>query len=322
MAAVTHARIALPVIDAVALPSRLESEGFRPPPGGFLALVLEVGREPGGRALRGWDWRGTSRGTDWWPASTVKVFVAAAALEAARRRGFGSPARIAFDGPGEPFEDTLAGLVRAALIPSDNEAFDRLAFVAGHAALRRWLARYGFLDTSLWRGYSGMYRDPGTGRGTLAAAPGLTLCQGDRSLSLRPRLDHAPCDVPDHGNRTTLLDLASCLLRIARHEALPPGQRLGLRQADIDLLRDALAAPRPRGLGLADGLRAAFGRDARILHKPGFACDWFSDVAFVDRPAPGPSWIVGMAGRPGRDCLDDATLRVGRLLADGALGAR
>jgi beta-lactamase class A len=301
-------------VDSDTLPRLLRGEGFQPPEG-FKALVVELPGSPGEAVGPAWDWQGTSRDDAWWPASTVKILVAAAALSAARRLGFSTAAAVRFDEPEGPHGTTLEALVRAAVTHSDNAAFDRLAFVAGHAGLRRWLARQGFAGTSLWRGYSGLYRDPATGRGTLTVAPALVLCEGHRTLARRPRIDRAPCDVPEHGSRTTLQDLAECLRRIVLHPRLAPRERLGLRRADAVLLQDALAAPRERGRGVADGLRSAFGDGTRILHKPGFACDWFSDVAFVEPVVPGPRWIVAMAGRPGRDCLDDAARRVGRILA-------
>ncbi len=303
-------------VEGETLPRVLQDQGFVPPPRGFLAFVAEVRDVPGGTACRSWDWHGTSRATGWWPASTVKVFAAAAALDAVAREGFTAAAVAEIDEPGGTHRESIASMVQAAVGPSDNAAFDRLVWVAGHAQLRAWLATR-FPATSLWRGYSGMARDPATGFGTLARAPAVTLREGDRSVARPGAIDEASCDVPSHGNRTTLQDLADCLRRIARHDRLSPGERLVAREGDARLLQEALASPRERGEGMADGLRAAFGAGARVLHKPGFAYDWFSDVAFVDLPAPAPSWIVAMAGRPGRDSLDAAAHHVGRLLSAG-----
>lgn len=306
-------------VDADTLPRILAREGFVPPPGGFLALVVEVRDAPVGIRCRAWDWSGTSRAVGWWPASTVKLFAAASALATARRLGFTPAAHVTYDEPGGPHRATLEDLVRAAITPSDNAAFDRLVFLSGHAGMARWLARHRFADTSLWRGYSGLFRDPVTGRGSLAVAPPVLIEEGARQARRRASIDRVPCDVPDHGNRTTLADLADCLCRIIRHDRLPAADRLGLRRTDAALLRDALAGSRERGNGMSDGLKGALGDGVRVFHKPGFACDWFSDVAFVEREGIGPAWIVAMAGRPGRDCLDDAALRVGRLIAGGAL---
>jgi hypothetical protein len=348
-------------LDRRTLPRLLAERGFRPPRR-FKALVVVVeprlgvagaGPRPGadggdrretpddgtGRLrFRPFDWRGTSLDrADWWPASSVKLFAATAALEAAHGMGFTPAARVTFhydrstglarhpDGRDptrdEPVTLPLERIVRAAITPSDNRAFDRLVEIVGSDPLnRRFLSRrHGLHDTVLLRSYAWRVADPLTGLGSSRHSPPLTFAEEGRTKLLPERhgTGQYPCE---QGNCSSLRDLAEVLRRVMLHEELPERERFGLGPAELALLRDALSAPRERGNGVVDGLRAAFGgRPVRLYHKPGYALRWFSDVVFVEAADTGERWIVAMAGYPGRGALDDAARHVGALLADGPL---
>jgi len=336
-------------LDRRTLPKLLAARGFTPPRR-FKALVVVVEPrfgtgaapapdDPYGRLrFRAFDWRGTSQDrTDWWPASSVKLFAATAALEAVHGLGFTPAARVTFHydrstglplrpngrdpARDEPVTLPLERIVRAAITPSDNQAFDRLVEVVGSDRLNgRFLRpRHGLRDTVLLRSYAYRVVDPATGHGSSRHSPPLTLVEGSRTRRLPER--HGTGEYPcEQGNCSSLRDLAEVMRRVMLHEELPERERFDLGPAELSLLRDALSAPRERGNGVVDGLRAAFGgRPVRLYHKPGYALRWFSDVVFVEAADTGERWIVAMAGYPGRGALDDAARRVGALLADGPL---
>lgn len=312
--------------DAAPLSERLPAAGA-PLPEGFKALVVALppvgdGARAGAPTAR-FDYRNTAadRG-DWWPASTVKLFAAIAALEATHRLGLPPTARATFHWD-EDRERTLRVnfLVRQALVPSNNLCFDLLVELVGCAAINDGFltAANGLGDTTLLRSYAGRVRHPELGTGTHRWSPAVTLRGGGRVIALPARHDEAPRDCPGEGNCTTLADLAEALRRVMLHEELPPAQRFALGEAELKVLRDALGAPRRRGNGVVDGLRRGFGRGLRVWHKPGYAQGWFSDVVFVTHRRSGRRWIVALAGHGGRGVLDGPARAVGALLRQGAL---
>jgi hypothetical protein len=300
-------------------------------PEGFKALVLAL-PAAGASGARGaatarFDYRNTAadRG-DWWPASTVKLFAAIAALETTHRLGLPPTARATFhydDGDGEGRARTLRVdfLVRQALVPSNNLCFDLLVELVGCAALNDGFltAANGLGATTLLRSYAARVRHPTLGSGTHRLSPAVTLAAGDREVALPARHDDAPRDCPGEGNCTTLADLAEALRRVMLHEELPPAQRFALGEAELAVLRGALGAGRRRGNGVVEGLRRGFGRGLRVWHKPGYAQGWFSDVVFVTHQRTGRRWVVAMAGHGGRGVLDGPARAVGALLRQGAL---
>ncbi|MBM4394093.1 MAG: serine hydrolase [Deltaproteobacteria bacterium] len=317
-----------PGLDTATLPRLLAAAGFVPP-ARFKALVIELTPDapaPGGFRQRSFSWKRTALDrTDWWPASTVKLFAAIVALEEVERRNFSPAAEVTFAYPSQLVATTVEAMVRAALTPSDNVAFDRLVELAGFDRLHARLETAGFRGTVLLRGYGRRVTYAGTGHGDPRHSPRIELREGRLRTSVPARIGRRRGGCPDQGNCTTLADLAEAMRRVMLHESLPVRDGFALSAASVALIRSALEADRERGRNVANGIREAFGRDrpVRLFHKPGFANDWFSDVVFVEPVDPtragGKRWIVAMAGHPGRESLDAAARAVGALLARDAL---
>lgn len=312
-------------LDRSTLPRLLAEAGFRPPDG-FKALVVWVSPGADIPEYLFYDYDGTSQDRDdWWPASTIKVFAAVAALERLRGWGFTPKATVTFHYPKGEVVRSAEWLVRQAITHSDNAAFDQLVEIVGGDEMNAWLRDQHLHHTVLLRGYSRRYMDRRSGHGILRISAAITIRetgQAPRHVPARRGRQREGCR--DLGNCTSLWDLADGLRRVMLHERLPESERFALGPAEVDLLRSALAGKRERGLGVVNGLRAGFNPTPIVCyHKPGFALDWFSDHVFVTTShagCEGPSWIVAMAAHGGRGVLDEAARVVGRILASGRLG--
>jgi hypothetical protein len=308
-------------IDHERLPALLGARGFVPPDH-FKALVIALGAAPA-NTCQAFDWHGSARDRgDWWPASSVKLFAAVAALEHARSLGFGPSAKLTYHYENGDVDETLEDLVHKALIPSDNKAFDRLVELVGFDRLHeRFFTRKNGLPGSVFlRSYSGRIRDAQTHKGVNRHSPRITIAQGERSHDQPEQTGKLERECPDQGNCTTLLELSEALRRVMLHEQLPKAQRFALEAEDLKLLRGTLSTPRPRSMNVVDGLRAGLGMpELRAYHKPGFALQWMSDVVFIELADTHRRYIVALAGHPGRESLDSASRAIGEVLASGAL---
>jgi hypothetical protein len=314
------------LMDSERLEVALKEQGFVPGDD-FKALVIEIEKREGcGLLYRYYDYRGTAgEGKSWWPASTVKILAAVAALERLHSWGFGPTAKVTFEyseANDGPVTFTVAEIVRAAITPSDNVAYDRLVEIVGYEWLNdSFLSDAKGLGASiLQRGYGGRHRYADSGRGSLRHAPQITILEGKRKRVLLERSSAKTYNCPNQGNCVPLRDLAECLRRVMLHEELPAHERFELGPAELALLRSALAGKRKRGLGVVNGLKSAFGNDRlRLHHKAGFALKWFSDNVFVEDKKSGRRWLVALANRPGREALDEAALHLGIILRDNVL---
>lgn len=287
------------------------------PPTQLRMLVVEYDRA-GTEAAR---WQiGDPADREWWPASTVKLFAAIAALEALEGLGFDPRATVAFDREGRaPYTRRFAWLVEQAITQSSNLAYDRLVQFVGNDALHADLlgpAR-GLGDTALQVPYS-------QNVGSLLASPRITLRQGTRSQVIEPREGEgtARCSM---ATCTSLNSLVDAMRRVMLHEELPEAERLRLSPGALALLRGALAGRGKRGQEVVEALDRAFkgrafkGRASRLYHKPGYYPRWRSDVVFVvvgDR-----RWALALANEGSRAALDDPAERLARWLAGRAHAA-
>lgn len=329
-------------IDSTTLTELLEQAGFNPPPT-FKLFVMEIRpNASGGFDYHSYDHRGTSREyRGWWPASTVKIYPAIAALESLRKRKLSPKTRVTFEFEDKTKTARVDRLIKRALTPSDNWAFDRLVDIVGpkHLNTGFFTPRNGFTNTMLLRSYRSINFNPETEEGTNRKPPRMVLRDGARREVVRHPLDHrgygrelcrgiiqkanTPRERPFEGNCTPLRDLAETMRRVMMHEHLPPEQRFDLGAGDLELLRAALSGKRKRGMNVVDGLKAGFrGEVVKTWSKPGYAQDWFSDNVFLEVPGRNVRYVVAMANFPGRASLDEAAGYVGRLLADDALKKR
>ena len=319
---VAHGQLAGTDLDAL-----LSEDGFDPPPR-FKAVVGRVIVDDRGQASTEWfDWRGTADDReDWWPASSIKLYAAVAALVRSRELGFGTESRLTFfDEDRPPFRMRLCDIVRRAIVDSSNPAFNRLVEFVGFDALheRFFTQRNGLEGTVFLRSYGGQRVDPQTGHGLNRWSPRIAVLEGHRRRVIPARQGQHHYRCPNQGNCTTLRQLAESIRRVVLHDRLSADQRFALGEEEIELLRDVLAAPRRRhGMLLVEALQRGLGPHVRlrVYHKPGFAYRWSSDVMFVHRLDTGEQWVLAAAAWPGRRILDEALFHLGRVFASGRLG--
>ncbi len=304
------------------LPRLLAARGYTPADT-FKAIVIEIVHDADGSyTYYPMDYKGTSLDRDnWWPASTVKIYAATAALEMLHALGFDPlKTEITYDYEDEPVTQSFEEILRRAITDSKNAEFDRLVDLVGSRRLNRYflVPEKGILNTVMLRCYSGRTPNPETGHCSNRVSPSLTIRSGDKqkTLPVRTNTDELICE--NEGNCTTLRDLTEVNRRVMMHETLPKKERYRLGEKELALLRSAMST-NVKG-GVADGIRFIFkGRKIELFHKGGYADHWITDNMFVRLTDTGEQWIIGMTDRPGREALNEVTKIIAGLIADHTL---
>lgn len=279
----------------------------RAPPPDLRVLVVELG--PDGRTLSRHS-IGDPADLDWWPASTIKIYAAIAALEQIEARGFDHRATVSFDRANrKPYTRQLGWLVQQAITQSSNLAYDRLVQFVGHDTLHADLfgPDRGLAETALQVPYSQNVL-------TLLESPAVTIRRGKRTQRIERRIGQGTSRCP-MATCTSLNSLADAMRRLMLHEQLPEAERFRLSAASLKVLRGALRKRGPRGQEVVEAFDRAFrGRGPRLYHKPGYYPRWRSDVAFVEVGS--RRWAIALANEGGRKALNDPAKRLARWLAD------
>ena len=306
------------------LPALLKKRGYNPGPH-FMGLVVAiVPNSKDSFEYYPYDYKRTSLERDtWWPASTVKLFAAIAALEKARHLGFSSRAELTFHYDDGDVTRPLRSIVEKAITLSNNRSFDKLVEFVGFDGLNKgfFTKKNGFKQTVMLRSYTGRWRYEDTEHGSNRHSPPITIVgRNGKTLEIEARHGKGTYDCKDQGNCTTLAELSLAMRRVMMHEHLPEGERFFLGKGELALLRYSMKRDRPKGHGgVVTGLEKAFSdRAVEFYHKGGYAYEWLSDNVFVKALDTGEKWLVALANHPGRAALDEAAEHVGHLLAEGA----
>lgn len=256
----------------VSLDADLADMGYAVPDGASVYAV-RVLEGPEGRVYEQYEAGGGALGTDFWPASSIKVLAALGALDFVRSLGYSGAATVTFDGGGP--SRTLRSIYEAALRDSSNPEYDLLVQIAGVDRLNSEFltARNGFPMTSITRSYAGTELD---------ASPAMMLEEDGRRtyVPARRAVDDAECEA---GNCSNLFEMTESVRRIVMGDELPADQRFDLDGEDLAALSGALLEA--EGF-LPDAVAEALGPDARIWSKPGDAADLDClDVALVESAA-------------------------------------
>ncbi len=200
----------------------------------------------------------------YWPASTIKLLAALAALNTMSEYGLSGDATVSFTDAHGRYGGRIDTLYRNAIIRSNNLAYDRLMLIAGIDALNdRFLtAANGFPRTVLQRAYT-----PSVNNHSLRRSPTIRYRQGDKEGEILARQSHQHYrDCPDEGNCITLFELLEGLRRVVLHDEIPQADRFALDRRDVKRLKEVLLeAPNK----LEPGVAKALGHPVLVYNKAG-----------------------------------------------------
>ncbi|MBI5499145.1 MAG: hypothetical protein HY907_02810 [Deltaproteobacteria bacterium] len=288
------------VIDRTTLAAAVRKVPFELPEG-FAVYAARVAEGVGGPAYVLYQAGAGAFTQEFWPASTVKVLAALAALDFVHSLGFTGAAQVAFDSGAT---DTLRAIIDRAIRVSSNEDYDLTVLVAGLDRLNEEFltAERGFPTTVLERSYGG---------GSVRRSPGLTLTEGARTERVEARRGRASYGCADNGNCADLFELTEAIRRVVLRSEIPEAERFGLDAADLAALDEALC--NADSSYFLDGARAAFGVEPRICHKTGSSReDEALDHGLIEDPATGARYLLA-AVIPGEGDIPEARERLATL---------
>jgi beta-lactamase class A len=256
----------LRLVDKNLLGAAFAAAGYTPPSGTHL-LAVEVRAGLGQPAFRYASLGATATAYSagvYWPASTVKLTAAVAALATLESYGLTGAASVSFTDDDGSFAGTVKSLYAKALEVSDNVAYNRLMELAGFDEVNEQLltpAR-SLPKSVLQRRYT--HPLPTS---NLRTSPPVTYSEGSLTGTIPKRVgvsQHPEC--PNEGNCVTLLELLDVLRRVVLHDELPAADRFPLAAADVAGLKASLlVAP----TALEPGASQALGHPVQVYNKTG-----------------------------------------------------
>ncbi len=254
----------LPLSDPVSMDAALAAAGYRFPPGAGV-YAAKITKEGGGLAYEDYQGGVGAVGTDFWPASSIKVLAAVGALEFVGQQGFTGAATVGFGGGSSR---TVKSIYDAAIRISSNADYDRLVEIAGVD----WLNEV-FLSPSRNLPTTVIQRSYTVG-GNLRATPAMTISEGGRTVTVPARNGKVFTECPQ-GQCSNLYEMSESVRRVVLHNEIPPAERFKLAPADVTGVTSALLGAEG---WFEPAVAKVVGTSARIYGKPGEV--------------------------PGRDCLD------------------
>lgn len=243
------------------------------PPAGIIANSLEAALDPVAPNLKKWaalcivkkdaqghpvfqwhDYKQTSAGTDFWPASTIKLYAVIAALELLHENGFSLDTIVRFEHREEnseawteDCERPIAEMISEVFKRSSNEDYTLLLRLTGIDRINSQFLtpERGFPHSALMRGYV-LGRPYGY---VLKEPQRITLHNNESSRSFehtwsgRFYAQERGCTIISEktGNLTSPRELAECLRRVLFHEALSETDRYRLDMDQIRFIRSGSA---------------------------------------------------------------------------------
>jgi hypothetical protein len=288
------------------------------------AAVCVVTSQADGKHSFTWhDYRNTADATDFWPASTIKLYPAIAALELINERGFATESATVTFERGRPdgkwtldCSRTMTEMLSEVFRRSSNEDYTLLLRMVGIDGINtRFLTpERGFPHSALMRGYvlarPHVYKKEEPQRITLRDATGRNevIEHTWSGHSYAQDRGVAVFDVKT-GNLTSPRELGECLKRVLFHEELPEAERYRLTPEQLEYLRkgrDGFFGLETKGkdsgpIAWESGVEKVFPK-ARFFHKCGTIGSYALEVAYVDDSAEsGKKFILVPAVQAGSD---------------------
>ena len=285
------------------------------------ATVIAVETRDGQTTFPAWHYKNEPDATDFWPASTIKLYPAIAALERLHDLGLPLETTLSFErreGTGPWVLDcarAMPEMLSEIWRRSSNEDYTLLLRFTGIDYLNDAFLTpvRGFTRSSLMRGYWSArpytYKAAERQRITLRAQDGrvdfIEHLWGGRSYS-----QERGATVIDSrtGNMASTRDLADCLRRLVFHDLIPEGERFRLSPPMLEFLlhggngfsgletKDEASGPHAW-----DGGRELF-PNARYYHKVGLISNEVLELAVVDdRALSGKAWVFCLRAGTGKE---------------------
>jgi len=298
------------VMDHDSLTAALREHGYRYA-GNAEIYVAEIIPGVGQHALVMYDAGQGAFSQNFWPASSVKLLAAVAALEYAGTYGFAGDAEISGSWIGDR---TIRSVYEPAIIRSDNLSYDLLVRLAGIDFINLEFApAHGLDSVTIGTAFTEV---------SVAYSPSYSLTEwiqlGDMPISTPPWADALPKTrtIPARNasryyrsNNTDLFDLSEVVRRVLLHDEIPAEHRFTLSEGDLQALTAALCAYEPAHY--RPGAAEAFGDDVLVCGKSGWwdrtadeeegadaeppppAC---TDVALITDPGTGRRLLLAATG--------------------------
>ncbi|MGI8605266.1 MAG: serine hydrolase [Verrucomicrobiales bacterium] len=306
------------------------------------AAVCIVSQGEDGKPSFTWhDYRNSGSATNFWPASTIKLYAAVAALELLTERQFPLDTVAIFEHrekDGRWILDcarSMREMLSEVFRRSSNEDYTLLLRLVGIDRINSQflISERGFPHSALMRGYVtgrpyGYVREEPQ-RLTLRSADGAKIETFEHTWSGRFYAEERGCTIIDAktGNVTTPRELAECLRRVLFHECLTDLERYRLDTEQLEFLRQGgggLAGLENKGeesgpSAWTGALETLF-PNARFFHKCGVISNYALEVAFLDDSADsGKRFILvpvinaGSAAKPtpGEKLIGEMVLKIG-----------
>jgi hypothetical protein len=307
-------------------------------------VVCEVARDASGkREFRWHDYRGTSSRTDFWPASTIKLYTAIAACELLHAQQVSLDALVGFEHQNQAREwitdsaRTPREMISEVFRRSSNEDYTLLLRLCGIDSINTTFLtpERGFPSSALMRGYvkerPWCYVREEPQRLTLVKKDTIhTLTHHWQGRSYSAERGASVIDAKT-GNVTSPRELCEALRRVMFHEELPHAERFRISDEQARFLREGSAGGfcglETRNVesgptGWIGSGELIFPK-ARFYHKSGLISNFALELACLDDSSQGGPCVLfclaveaGHATKPqdGESCMREMCLALYRWL--------
>jgi hypothetical protein len=285
-------------------------------------VIVADKQADGSLTFRATHYKGEEDANDFWPASTIKLYAALAALETIHGMGLPLDISVTFEHKDDKSRwimdcaRTMREMLSETFLRSSNEDYTLLLRMTGRDQINSTflIPERGFKKSALMRGYVTrrpyVYLPAEPQRITMRTADG-TVKTMEHTWAGRSWSEERGATVIDAktGNCTTTAEMADCLRRVIFHEQIPDSERFRISQEMIDFLRyggDGLCGLETKG---ESGTAFAWGKagehvypNARFFHKGGLISTYVLDLACVDdRAQSGRAVILATSANTGKE---------------------
>lgn len=251
---------------------------------------------------------------NYWPASTVKLAAAVFALETLENYNLTASANVSFTDDDGAFSGSVSDLIEAAIIISDNVAYNRLMEIAGFTEVNDsyLTSENGQPQMVLQRRYT--HPLPSS---DLRHSPEISYSEGSLSGVIPARVSNQVYSwCTNEANCLTLLELSDILRRVVFHDELGLDEKYGIGIADRDLLMNSLLSSSCK---FASAIAPLFSSSVEIYNKTGqVSTDDRLDHGYIYDPVSEEEWIVAVS-MPYQTTTDSD---LGNLVANGITAVR